>query len=579
MKKSRCTSLTRNKEIAAVLNEIAILLEIEGTDKFKPRAYYRAVRTVGSHGEDIEVLSQQNKLTSIPGVGKGIAEVIKDYLDNGSAKILEDLRAKIPVKVNELSSIPSVGPKKIKLFYDTLGITDIDSLEKAIQENKVAVLKGMGERTQEQILEGIRLVREGMKRTRFADAVPYVERVLGIVRGVPGVRRADVAGSFRRRRETVGDLDILVDADDSKPVMDAFVNMDDVTDIMAQGSTKSSVRLKSNLQIDLRVVPTKSFGAGMQYFTGNIDHNVSLRSIAIKKKLRLNEYGLFKGEKAVAGSDEEEIYQSLGLPVIPPELREGKGEIEAALAGNLPELISQSDIRGDLHSHTDQSDGVHTIEQMLDAAQAKRYSYYCVSDHTQSLTIANGMDEKRLLHRIDEIDDLNASGRWKMKILKGAEVDVLANGDLDITDDVLSQLDLVTVSIHSRMKDTKEKMTERVCHALENKFVHMLGHPTGRLINKRSEFEIDLAKVFDTAKEYKVAMELNAHPSRLDLNAANLRVAIGLGLKIAINTDAHRTEELDNMIFGVYQARRGWVTKNDVLNTFSLKELQKAIKK
>ncbi|MFW9979565.1 MAG: DNA polymerase/3'-5' exonuclease PolX [Candidatus Thorarchaeota archaeon] len=571
--------MTRNKEIAAVLNEIAILLEIEGTDKFKPRAYYRAVRTVGSHGEDIEVLSQQNKLTSIPGVGKGIAEVIKDYLDNGSAKILEDLRAKIPVKVNELSSIPSVGPKKIKLFYDTLGITDIDSLEKAIQENKVAVLKGMGERTQEQILEGIRLVREGMKRTRFADAVPYVERVLGIVRGVPGVRRADVAGSFRRRRETVGDLDILVDADDSKPVMDAFVNMDDVTDIMAQGSTKSSVRLKSNLQIDLRVVPTKSFGAGMQYFTGNIDHNVSLRSIAIKKKLRLNEYGLFKGEKAVAGSDEEEIYQSLGLPVIPPELREGKGEIEAALAGNLPELISQSDIRGDLHSHTDQSDGVHTIEQMLDAAQAKRYSYYCVSDHTQSLTIANGMDEKRLLHRIDEIDDLNASGRWKMKILKGAEVDVLANGDLDITDDVLSQLDLVTVSIHSRMKDTKEKMTERVCHALENKFVHMLGHPTGRLINKRSEFEIDLAKVFDTAKEYKVAMELNAHPSRLDLNAANLRVAIGLGLKIAINTDAHRTEELDNMIFGVYQARRGWVTKNDVLNTFSLKELQKAIKK
>ncbi|MFW9933274.1 MAG: helix-hairpin-helix domain-containing protein, partial [Candidatus Thorarchaeota archaeon] len=264
--------MTRNKEIAAVLNEIAILLEIEGTDKFKPRAYYRAVRTVGSHGEDIEVLSQQNKLTSIPGVGKGIAEVIKDYLDNGSAKILEDLRAKIPVKVNELSSIPSVGPKKIKLFYDTLGITDIDSLEKAIQENKVAVLKGMGERTQEQILEGIRLVREGMKRTRFADAVPYVERVLGIVRGVPGVRRADVAGSFRRRRETVGDLDILVDADDSKPVMDAFVNMDDVTDIMAQGSTKSSVRLKSNLQIDLRVVPTKSFGAGMQYFTGNIDH-------------------------------------------------------------------------------------------------------------------------------------------------------------------------------------------------------------------------------------------------------------------------------------------------------------------
>lgn len=571
--------MTRNKEIAALLNEIAILLEIEGKDKFKPRAYYRAVRTVGSHGEDIEAVAEQDRLTDIPGVGKGIAEVIKDLLETGSAKALEDLRGRIPVKVNELSSIPSVGPKKIKLFYEQLGVIDIDSLEKAIQEGRLAKLKGMGERTQEQILEGIRLVREGMSRTRYADAVPVVERVLEIVRRVSGVRRAEIAGSFRRRRETVGDLDILVDADDSQPVMDAFVSMDDVADVMARGPTKSSIRLRSNLQIDLRVVPTESFGAGMQYFTGNVDHNVSLRSIAIKKKLRLNEYGLFKDEKAVAGSDEEAIYRDLGLPFIPPELREGKGEIEAAANGNLPEIIALPDIRGDLHSHTDQSDGVHTIEQMLDAAQLKGYDYYCVSDHTQSLTIANGMDEERLLKRIDEIDDLNASGRWKMKILKGAEVDILANGELDIEDEVLGQLDLVTVSVHSRMKDTKDVMTERVCQALESKYVHILGHPTGRLINKRPEFEIDLAKVFEIAKTNNVAMELNAHPSRLDLNAPNLRVAISLGLKIAINTDAHRTDELDNMVFGIYQARRGWVTKKDVLNTHSLKDLRKAIAK
>ncbi len=572
--------MARNKEVAAVLNEIAILLEIEGTDKFKPRAYYRAVRTVGSHGEAVEDLADQDNLTSIPGVGKGIAEVIKEYLTTGTIKILEDLRKKVPVNVNELSAIQSVGPKKIKLFYDELKVTDIDSLEKAIEDGKLASLKGMGQRSVDQISEGIRLVREGLKRTLFADAVPYVDRVLDIVRSVPGVRRAEVAGSFRRRRETVGDLDILVDAADSEPVMEAFVSMEDVADVMAQGSTKSSLRLISNLQIDLRVLPTDSYGAGMQYFTGNIDHNVALRQIAIKKKLRLNEYGLFnKDEEKVAGENEEGIYQILGLSIIEPELRQGTGEIEAAMEDKLPKLIVPEDIRGDLHSHTNQSDGVHTIEQMLDAAQAKGYEYYCVSDHTQSLTIANGMDEDRLLKRIDEIDDLNSSGKWKMKILTGAEVDILVDGGLDIMDNVLSQLDLVTVSIHSRMKDSKEVMTERVCQALENKYVHILGHPTGRLINKRPEFDIDLAAVFETAKQHHVAMELNAHPMRLDLNAANLRVATGMGLKIVINTDAHRTDELDNMIYGIYQARRGWVTKDDVLNTRSLKNLQKLIKK
>jgi DNA polymerase (family 10) len=572
--------LTRNKEVAAILKEIAILLEIESKDKFKPRAFNRAARTVSSHGEAVEDLAEQDDLTTIPGVGKGIAEVIKDYLSTGTAPVLDSLRKKIPVKVNELSSIQSVGPKKIKLFYDELKIIDIASLEKAIESGKVAELKGMGKRSVEQITEGLRLVREGLKRTLYADASPYVSKVLDIIRVVSGVRRAEVAGSFRRCKETVGDLDILVDADDSEPVMEAFVGMEDVVDVMAQGTTKSSLRLDSNLQIDLRVLPADSYGAGMQYFTGNIDHNVALRSIAIKKDLRLNEYGLFKKEEEkIAGKDEEGIYEALGLPLIEPELRQGTGEIEAALDGTLPELISIDDIRGDLHSHTDQSDGVHTITQMLDAAQAKNYEYYCVSDHTQSLTIANGMDEKRLLARIDEIDDLNASGNWKMKILKGAEVDILTAGDLDIMDNVLSQLDMVTVSIHSRMKDSKKVMTDRVCKALENKHIHILGHPTGRLIHKRPEFEIDLAQIFETAKKHNVAMELNAHPKRLDLNEANLRVATGLGLRIAINTDAHRTEELNNMIFGINQARRGWITKDDVLNTHSLKDLKNLIKK
>ncbi|MDF1537319.1 MAG: DNA polymerase/3'-5' exonuclease PolX [Candidatus Thorarchaeota archaeon] len=573
--------MTRNSEVATVLKEIAILLDVEGKDKFKPRAYYRAVRTVGALGEDIEAVAKRDELTSIPGVGKGLAGLIKTYLETGKVEILDELRAKIPVKVMELEAIPGLGPKKIKLLYEEIGVTDLDSMEKAADDDKISVLKGMGKKTQDQILAGIQLVRSGLGRTLYADAQPIVDRILEVVSQVSGVRRAEVAGSFRRRRETVGDIDIIVDADDAEPVMDAFVVIDDVVDIIVRGPTKSSIRLKSNLPVDLRVLPADSYGAGMQYFTGNVDHNVQMRAIARKRNLRLNEYGLFKGEKKkkIAGEDEERIYAALGMSWIPPELRENAGEIEAAQNGELPTLIELKDIRGDLHSHTDQSDGSYPIEEMLDAADAKGYSYYCVSDHTQSLTIANGMNETRLLKRIDEIDDLNASGRWKMKILKGAEVDILSAGELDIRNDVLEQLDIVTASIHSRMKDDKKTMTNRVCRALESTYVHILGHPTGRQIHKREEFEIDLERVFETAKANNIAMELNAHPRRLDLNAGNLRTAIGMGLKITINTDAHKLYELDNMKFGIYQARRGWVTKKDVLNTYTLKGLLRAIKK
>ncbi len=573
--------MTRNSEVAAVLKEIAILLDVEGKDKFKPLAYYRAVRAVGALGEDIEAVAKRDELTSIPGVGKGLAGLIKTYLETGKVEILDELRAKIPVKAMELEAIPGLGPKKIKLLYDEIGVTDLDSMEKAAEDDKISGLKGMGKKTQDLILAGIQLVRSGLGRTLYADAQPIVDRILEVVSQVSGVRRAEVAGSFRRRRETVGDIDILVDADDAEPVMDAFVGIDDVVDIIVRGPTKSSVRLKSKLPVDLRVLPVDSYGAGLQYFTGNVDHNVQMRAIARKRNLRLNEYGLFKGEKKkkIAGEDEEGIYAALGMAWIPPELRENSGEIEAAQNGKLPILIDLKDIRGDLHSHTNQSDGSHPIEEMLDAADARRYSYYCVSDHTQSLTIANGMDETRLLKRIDEIDDLNASGRWKMKILKGAEVDILSEGKLDIRNDVLEQLDIVTASIHSRMKDDKKTMTSRVCNALENKYVHILGHPTGRQIHRREEFEIDLEKVFETAKANNIAMELNAHPRRLDLNAGNLRTAIGMGLKISINTDAHKLHELDNMKFGIYQARRGWITKKDVLNTYTLKALLNAVKK
>ncbi|MHA2118683.1 MAG: DNA polymerase/3'-5' exonuclease PolX [Candidatus Thorarchaeota archaeon] len=565
--------------MARVIKEIGLLFEIEGANSFKVAAYSRGVRAITSLGEDIEAIAKRDALTDIPGIGKGLSEVIKSFLINGKVELLEELRTRVPIRVLELDAVPGLGPKKIKVLFEKLGVKDLQSLEKAAKDGQITELPGFSDKSQAQILDGIQVVRAGMERTLLADAIIVAEEMEAKLRKLPEVKQITIAGSTRRRKETIGDLDLLVDATNSEPIMDEFVNFDGVTTIIAHGPTKSSIRLETGLQIDLRVIPGESFGAGLQYFTGSVDHNVRLRAIAQKMNLRLNEYGLLKNKKPVAGENEEGIYETLGLQWIPPELRENQGEIEAAQAGSLPNLIEITHIRGDLHSHTDQSDGKNTIEEMLDAAQAKRYKYYCVSDHTQSLIITNGMDESRLLKRIDEIDDLNASGRWKMRILKGAEVDILAKGGLDIVDDVLAQLDVVTGSIHSRMKDSKKVMTERVCHALENKYIHILGHPTGRLIGKRSEFEIDLEQVFEVAKDYGIVMELNAHPQRLDLNAGNLRAATKLGLKIAINTDAHKISELDNMRFGVYQARRGWLIPNDVINTFTLKKLMRVLSK
>ena len=552
---------------------------MEGKDRFRPLAYHRGARAITGLGEDITAVAERKELTEIPGIGKGLAQIIDDYLTTGSVGKLEELRTRVPVKVMELDSIPGIGPRTMKLVYDKLGVIDLESLQAAIDDGRLAELPGLGKKTAEQILRGIEIVRQGQGRTLLADALGAAEVIVETLRTLPPVKRIEIAGSARRRRETVGDVDILVDATDAIPIMDTFVGLESVVDIIAHGPTKSSVRLSGNLQVDLRVLPAESFGAGLQYFTGNVDHNVKLRALAQKQGLKLNEYGLFKGEKNVASETEEAIYNTLGLDWVPPELREDQGEIELAQSGTLPELVELKDIRGDLHSHTDQSDGRNTIEEMLDAAQKKGYAYYVVSDHTQSLTIANGMDEERLLKRIEEIDELNASGRWKMRILKGAEVDILDVGKLDIRDDVLSQLDVVTVSIHSRMKDKRETMTERVCHALENKHVHILGHPTGRLLLKRPEFEIDLSAVFETAKKHNVIMELNAHPKRLDLNPGNLRMAKRMGLKVAVNTDAHDTSELDHMIFGIYQARRGWMTKDDIINTLSLKKMLGSLKK
>ncbi len=569
----------KNKAIAQILAEISILVEVAEEEPYKARAYSRAARSIRNLGEDIEAIAARGELTEIPGVGKGIAKKIESYLETGSIDELDRLHKKVPINVRELEAIPGVGPKTIKLLYDELKVVGLDSLENAARAGEISGLKGMGEKTVSQILEGIELVRSGLNRTLLADALAAAERMSTHLTSHARISQLTIAGSIRRRRETIGDVDILVDADDWESTVEAFISLDDVDDVIVRGTTKTSVRLKTGLQMDLRLLPSESYGAGLQYFTGSVDHNVKLRSIARKKGLKLNEYGLFEDEKRIAGEIEEDIYKELGLDFILPELRENTGEIEAAQSGQLPDIIDTDDIRGDLHGHTDQSDGVNTIEEMLIAAGTLNYEYYCVSDHTKSLTIANGMGEDEVMMRIEEIDALNASGHWNMRILKGAEVDILENGELDLDDEVLEKLDIVTASIHSRMKDSKEKMTDRVCTALENPNVHVLGHPTGRLLLKRPEYEIDLDAVFEVAKRSNVIMELNAHPMRLDLNAGNLRKATSLGLKIVINTDAHRTDELQNMRYGVFQARRGWVTKDDVVNTYPLEELMSVLRK
>jgi DNA polymerase (family 10) len=569
----------KNNEVAQALNEMAVLLEIQGKDKFKPKAYSRAARSIASLGEDVETIASRGELTGIPGVGKALAEKIDALLKTGSISQLEELRKEIPVNVRELDAIPGVGPMTMKLLYEGLGITDLASLEKAVKEGKLTGLKGIGQKTVNQIVEGIQLVRAGLGRTLLANAFPVAQSIESALKHIKGVRQINVAGSFRRRKETIGDIDILVDAADGEKVMEAFVHLEGVTDVLAHGPTKSSVRLSTGLQLDVRVLPPESYGAGLQYFTGSIDHNVHVRTIAQKQGLRLSEYGLSRGEEQIAGKEEGDIYKALGLDYIEPELREDKGEVEAAQHHELPNLVSLEQIRGDLHTHTNKSDGANSIEEMLDVAASKRYEYYCISDHTKSLTIAGGMTEEQILDAIDEIDGINSSGRWKLRVLKGAEVDILANGELDISDEVLERLDVVTASVHIKMKDTKEAITDRVCTALQNRHVDILGHPTGRLLLKRSEYEVDLERIFETARSAGVIMELNSHPERLDLNDGNLRAAKRYGLKIAINTDAHRMGELDNMQFGVFQARRGWLETKDVINTYPLKEMIKLLRK
>ena len=565
----------KNAELAKSFYEIADILEMEGVD-WKPNAFRRAARGLES-AESVETLYQKGRegLKKIDGVGEGISKYIEEYLTKGKVVEFEKIKASVPQGLLEMIRIPGLGPKKVMRLYKEQKIASVRALESAINGGKIELLEGFGKKSAQDILRGIELVKKGTGRKLLGEALPIARELCRQIEIIPGVKKVQVAGSLRRMKETIGDIDILVMSNEPKKVMNAFVKFPQVKTVLAKGDTKTSVLLSDGVQSDVRVLKEKEFGAGLQYFTGNKDHNVELRRLAITKGYKLSEYGLFKGEKFVAGRTEEEIYEKLGVKCMLPEMREAQGEI--VNSHNLPKVINYDEIKGDLHMHTEWSDGQTTIEDMALAAQKIGCQYIAIADHSKAERIANGMDEKRLAEYIKAVR--KAQEKVKIKLFAGAEVSILKDGTLDYVDKDLKKLDIVIASVHSRFKQSKEEMTKRVLKALDNPYVRVIGHPTGRLINAREPFEIDLDAVMDKAKKNNVALEINANPQRLDLKDSHIRKAIEKGCLLAINTDAHAPKQLEYMEFGIAQARRGWATPKNIVNSWSLKEFEEWLRR
>lgn len=566
-----------NADIASAFAMIADLLEVEGANVFRVRAYRNAARTVDALGQDLAALVESGEdLTQLQGIGKDLAAKIEEMVATGKMEALEKLQKKLPADITRMLRLPGLGPKRVKTLYQDLQVKTLAQLEKAAREGLIRELPGLGAKMESQILEAVARAADASKRFLRASTAPYVESLVAYLSDVPGVKKVTTAGSYRRSRETVGDVDLLVVATRSSPVMDRFVAYDEVTETLAHGKTKSSIVLRSGLQVDLRVVEAKSYGSALHYFTGSKEHNIAIRRLAQKRGLKVNEYGLFKADHQVAGVSESELFEALGLTYIEPELRENRGEVNASSNETLPALIEPGDLRGDLHTHSRASDGKATIKEMADAARKKGYQYLAITDHSKHLTVANGLDEKRLLKQMDEIDRLNENVRG-FTVLKGIEVDILDKGELDLSDEVLRRLDLVIGSVHSKFRLSREEQTERILRAMDHPYFTMLGHPTGRLLLSREPYEVDVERIIAHAKQRGCFLELNANPHRLDLNDVHCRMAKEAGVLIGIDTDAHSTRDLDLMPHGVGQARRGWLEKGDVLNTRTLKQLQKLL--
>ena len=570
-----------NAELSRVFNRIADLLEIDGADGFRINSYRRAARTLRDAAEDVADLASAGKLTSLPGVGKGTAERIQQYLDTKHIDVLDELEAKLPGGLPTLLDIPGMGPKKVALAHRELGITGFDDLKEAIASGELAALPGLGAASVKKIADGIAFLESSGGRTELAIALEMAEDLAERVRALPGVKRVEIAGSLRRGKETIGDVDLLCEAKDGQAVVAAFTSLGGVKRVLASGKTKGAITVElhdgSELQIDLRVVDAASFGAALQYFTGSKEHNVRLREMAAKKTWRLNEYGLFDGEASIAGTREEDIYRKLGLAWMPPELREDRGEFDADTA--FDDLLTVDDIRGDLHMHTVASDGHCTIEEMGEAAKKLGYKYIAITDHSRAATIANGLSIERMEQHIVDIRAANDRVRG-IEILVGCEVDILTNGSLDYPDDILAQCDVVVASIHMAMgPGGKGKLspTDRTVCAMENPYVTLIGHPTGRLINRRAPMEMDIAAVIGGAARTQTALEISASWQRLDLKDVHVKQAIDAGVMLCINADAHHTDSLVDVRYGVTTARRGWATKGDILNCCTLSGLRKRL--
>jgi DNA polymerase (family 10) len=570
--------MVHNADVAAAFEEMADLLEIEGANPFRVRAYRFAARTLRDLPAEVaEMVAKGEDLTSLPGIGDDLAGKIKEILATGTAAAIEAQRKRVPATLTELLRIPGLGPKRVKTLAHELKIRSLSELQTAAQAGRVRTLAGFGEKTEQHILDALATRLAEAPRVQRAVAIPSAEALVAYLEQSSGVSRVIAAGSYRRGLETIGDLDILVTAPSGRIVMDRFVAYQEVRDVLAHGATKSSVRLQSGLQVDLRVVPQESYGAALLYFTGSKAHNVVLRQLAQQRGLKLNEYGVFRGDKPVAGETEESVYASLGLPWIPPELREGRGEIDAAKAGRLPHLVDLQDLKGDLHAHTRATDGRNSLQEMAEAARLRGLRYFAITDHSRRLTMAKGLDSARLLQQTEAIDRLNATLSG-ITILKGIEVDILEDGNLDLPDEVLGRLDLVVGAVHSRFNLSNRRQTERIMKAMDHPHFSILAHPSGRLIGRREPYEVDMLRIIRKARERRCFLEINAHPERLDLTDIHCRMAKEEGVLLAVNTDAHSMLDLENARFGIGQARRGWLEKTDVLNTRPYAELRKLLK-
>lgn len=568
-----------NEDIARIFEEMADLLEIEEANPFRVRAYRNAARTIRGLSRELgQLLAEGKDLTDLPGIGKDLAAKINEILDTGTSTTLEKLHKEVPVSVEDLLKIPGLGSKRVKHLYHEMGIQNLDQLETAAKSGKLRKFPGFGVKLEQNILENISALRSSEKRFLRNIAITYAEPLVQYLKKDKTVKNVVIAGSYRRGMESVGDLDILVTADKTGRIMERFIKYEEVNHIVSRGPTRTTVILECGLQVDLRLVPEKSFGSALHYFTGSKAHNIRIRRMARQRGLKINEYGVFRGNSHVAGKTEKSVFQSVGLPFIPPELREDRGEIKAALEHKLPELVNLADIKGDLHTHTIATDGRADIKTMALAAARQGFRYLAITDHSRHLTVAHGLEPEQLLKQVDEINKLNSTLRG-ITLLKGIEVDILEDGSLDLPDKVLEKLDLVVGAVHNKFNLSRKKQTDRIQRAMDNRYFSILAHPSGRLQFEREPYDVDMEKIIHHARERGCFIELNSQPLRLDLTDIYCQLARDEGVLIAINSDSHSENGFDNLRFGIDQARRGWLEKKDVLNTRPLKALRRLLER